>query len=187
MDAANPYRAAAVADRLFGAGRPLFGLIAIGAAGLFAGLMASGLMIACNYAALGRRRAAWLTGVATVLAIVPGSFVVLAVLLVLNTSYFGGDIAWALTGALIAQPLIALAWAATVQGREMKALASAGYPTRPGWQIAAMVLAAWLLLALGYAVLRFGLNELVFPAHINELEVAGAGGSMPEDVATPTR
>ncbi|UJB19572.1 MULTISPECIES: hypothetical protein [Lysobacter] len=162
MDAANPYRAPVAADRLSGAGRPLFGLIAIGTAGLFAGLMASGLMIACNYAALGRRRAAWLIGTATLLAIVPGSYVVLTMLLVLNMSYFEQDIALAMTGALIAQPLIALAWAATVQGREIKARASAGYPARPGWHAAAMVLAAWLLLALEYAVLRFALNELVF-------------------------
>ncbi|MBT2746229.1 MULTISPECIES: hypothetical protein [unclassified Lysobacter] len=164
MDAAIPHRSpvAALAERLFGAGRPLFGLIAIGTAGLFAGLMASGLMIACNYAALGRRRAAWLTGVASVLVIAPGSFLILTMLLVLNMSYFGGDIAWVMAVALIAQPLIALAWAATAQGRSMKALASAGYPTRPGWHAAAMVLAAWLLWALGYVVLRFGLDQLVF-------------------------
>ncbi|MGO1073422.1 hypothetical protein [Lysobacter sp. CA199] len=145
--------------------RRLFGWWAIAVASVFAGLMAGAWMLACNYAALGRRRAAWLTGVAAVLVVGPAGVYAMLMCFLLSLDYFGGDGGLACAAFLLAQPLLALAWAALAQGGAIKARLAAGLPMRSGWHAVAIVLAIWALAVLVCAVLwaAFGTYFLTGP------------------------
>lgn len=132
--------------------RPLFGLTAITGACVFAGLMPSALMIACNYAALGSRRMARVIGIAAIVLICLSNAALIVLLFLMSTEYpDAAKLVFAVF--LLVQPLVALAWALSAQGQAIKARSAAGLPMRSGWHAVIIVLATWLLHLLVYAAL----------------------------------